>query len=221
MVPPRPRPVPAGSATPARQRRPVVLLTGFDAFGAIAANPSGLAARALHGKQVAGHRIVGAVLPTVFDASTTLLHQLLARHAPALVVCAGVAAGRHALSVERVAINRDDAPIPDNTGYQPHDRPVVADGPAAYLSTLPVQAMVHALQQNGLAAELSPSAGHYVCNHLFYQLMHALAREPGVGWRGGFIHVPPLEVMALEHTVRGLRLALRCALTVGADTPVA
>lgn len=208
MVPP-----PQRAPTASGARRPVVLLTGFDAFGSVTTNPSGLAARALHGRQVAGHRIVGAELPTVFGASAAALRDLLARHAPVLVVCTGVAQGRSALSVEQVAVNHVDAPQPDNAGAQPHGVPVVAGGPTTYASTLPTQAIVQAWQRAGLPAELSLSAGRYVCNHLFYSLMDTLAGAPGAVHGAGFIHVPPLETLALEHTVRGLQLALRCALT--------
>lgn len=217
MVPPPRRAAVAASRTPSAggTRRPVVLLTGFDAFGSVAANPSGLAARALHGRQVAGHRIVGAELPTVFGASAAALHTLLAQHAPVLVVCTGVAQGRSALSVEQVAVNQVNAPQPDNAGAWPCGEPVVARGPASYASTLPTQAIVQAWQEAGLPAELSLSAGRYVCNHLFYSLMDTLAQAPGAVRAAGFIHVPLQETLALEHTVWGIQLALRCAL----DTP--
>ena len=199
-------------------------MTGFDAFGndrlaALPVNPSWLAVQALHGSRVEGHAVVAAQLPTVFGASTAELMRLIGQHRPALVLCVGQAGGRHALSLERVAVNLVDAHIPDNAGAQPQDQPVVAGGPAAYFSTLPVAAMLGALQAVGLPAELSYSAGPFVCNHVFYGLMHALATQPGLtGVRGGFLHVPYLPTqgvpnLPLKHTVHGLRLALACALT--------
>jgi pyroglutamyl-peptidase len=103
------------------------------------------------------------------------------------VLALGLAAEREGFTPERVAINLDDARIPDNAGAQPIDRPVVAGGPAAYFSTLPIKAVVAALNQAGHAASISPSAGSYVCNHLFYGLMHLLRRRRGV--RGGFMHL--------------------------------
>jgi len=202
---------------------PVVLVTGFDAFGGDALNPSWLAAKALHGRRMAGHKIVAAQLPTVFDDSLKVLRVLLRTHRPALVLCLGLAGGRAALSLERVAINVNDARIADNAQAQPVDTPVVPGGPAAYFTRLPVKAMLQALQHAGVAAEVSQTAGTFVCNHVFYGLMHELATRRGFkAVRGGFVHVPWLPeqgtpAMALSDTVRGLAVALRCALGTRAD----
>ncbi len=200
-----------------------VLLTGFDAFGGESVNPSWLAVRALHGQRVLGHTVVAAQLPTVFGASLHGLDALLRAHRPALVIGVGQAGGRGAISLERVAINLDDAPIADNAGAQPIDTPVQPGAPAAYFTGLPIKAMLAALQKAGIAAEVSQSAGTFVCNHLFYGLMHALATRPDLRHtRGGFVHVPWLPEqgtpsMALDEIVRGLRLAVRCALRVRQD----
>jgi pyroglutamyl-peptidase len=197
---------------------PTVLLTGFDAFGGAALNPSWLAAQALHGRQIAGHRVVAARLPTVFDTSLHELHELLALHGPALVLCLGLASGRQALSLERVAININDASLADNQGAQPVDTPVVAHGPAAYFSSLPIKAMLQALRRHGLPAELSQSAGTFVCNHVFYGLMHTLATDPAQhSTRGGFVHVPDLQVLGLPDLVGGLHLLLETALNTRSD----
>ena len=211
------------AALSARPRKPIALLTGFDAFGGDARNPSWLAVQALHGKQVAGHRVVAAQLPTVFDGSLAALRKLLTLHRPALVICVGVAAGRSSLSLERVAINVNDARIADNAGAQPIDTAVVPGGPVAYFSSLPIKAMLLALQAQGVAAEVSQTAGTFVCNHVFYGLMHLLATGHGMrNVRGGFVHVPALPeqtsspvtvAIPLDATVHGLQVALRCALT--------
>ncbi|QHE75885.1 pyroglutamyl-peptidase I [Hydrogenophaga sp. PBL-H3] len=201
-----------------------ILLTGFDAFGGAALNPSWLAVKALHGRQIRGHTVVAAQLPTVFDASLHELNALLKVHRPALVVCVGQAGGRSALSLERVAINVNDAPIADNAGAQPVDTAVKPGAPAAYFTSLPIKAMLAALQAEGVAAEVSQTAGTFVCNHVFYGLMHALATQRGLKHtRGGFVHVPWLPEqgtpsMLLDDIVRGLRLAVRCAMLVGQDT---
>lgn len=202
-----------------------VLLTGFDPFGGASINPAWLAVQTLHGRQLQGHRVVAAQLPTVFGQSLRMLEALLAEHRPALVMCVGQAGGRRAISIERVAINVDDAPIADNAGARPIDTPVLPGAPAAYFSTLPIKAMLSALQEAGLPAEVSQTAGTYVCNHVFFGLMHALATDPALRHtRGGFVHVPWLPEqgvpsMALDDTVRGLRLALQCALRVQRDEP--
>ena len=197
---------------------PTVLLTGFEPFGGEAINPAWEGVRALHGEVIAGHRIEGLCLPVVFGAALDPLRTALRRRRPGLVIAVGLAASRSALSVERVAINVDDARIPDNAGAQPVDRPVVAGGPAAYFSRLPVKAIREAWLASGLPAEVSQSAGTFVCNHVFYALLHALRRQPAV--RAGFIHVPPLpeqaapgvQGLSLEQVVQGLRIAVAVSL---------
>jgi pyroglutamyl-peptidase len=199
------------------------MLTGFDAFGGASLNPSWLAVKALHGRQIAGHRVVAAQLPTVFGESLHRLQSLLQQHQPTLVICVGQAGGRNAISLERVAINVNDAPLADNVGSQPVDTPVVPGAPAAYFTTLPIKAMLAALQRAGVAAEVSQTAGTFVCNHVFFGLMHALATQrPLRHTRGGFVHVPYLPEqgapsMAQGEMVRGLRLALRSALMADGD----
>src|SRR5690606_39155298 len=146
---------------PNHGRRPpkTVLLTGFEPFGGATVNPSWLAVSALHGQRVLGHRLVAAQVPTVFGASLRALDTLIEQHRPALVICVGQAGGRAAISLERVAINVDDAPIADNAGVQPIDTPVHADAPTAYFTGLPIKAIHAALQQAGIAVEVSQTAG--------------------------------------------------------------
>ena len=186
-------------------------------------NPSWLAVQMLDGESISGHVLVAAQLPTVFGSATQVLSKLLKRHKPALVICTGQAAGRSALSIERIAINVNDAFIADNSGDQPIDIPVVPGGPAAYFSTLPIKAMRQAIEQGGIAAEVSQTAGTFVCNHVFYSLMHILATQNAFKkTRGGFVHVPSLPGqglpdMALDEMVQGLRLAIACALITSDD----
>lgn len=181
----------------------VVLVTGFEAFGGEAVNPSAEIARRLHGETIAGHCVVGAVLPCVFGRSSCELRRLIRRLKPALVISVGQAGGRSQVTPERIAINVDDARIADNAGRQPVDAAVVRGGPVAYLSTLPIKAIVAELARAGIPAAVSQSAGTFVCNHVFYALMHELARRPGI--RGGFIHVPFLP----EQTSRKLERSRR------------
>jgi pyroglutamyl-peptidase len=204
-------------------RFPTVLVTGFDPFGGHIVNPSWMAVQALHGRQVGAHRIVGARLPTVFGESLATLRDLLFRHRPALVICTGQAGGRVALSLERIAINVNDARIADNAGEQPVDTPVIAGGPAAYFTNLPIKAMLATLLAEGINAEVSQSAGTFVCNHVFYGLMHELSTRAELRHaRGGLVHVPWLPVqgqpsMRLDEVVHGLKLAIQCALATVAD----
>jgi pyroglutamyl-peptidase len=194
-----------------------VLVTGFDPFGGSDVNPSWHAVHALHGRELAGHRLIGAELPTVFGASLQRLERLMEEHRPQLVICTGQAAGRAAISLERVAINVNDARISDNAGAKPVDTPVIAGGPAAYFTSLPIKAMLQALLDGGVRAEVSQTAGTFVCNHVFYGLMHLLAQPRWQGVRGGLIHVPWLPEqgqpsMHLDELVQGLELAIACAL---------
>jgi len=202
-----------------------VLLTGFQPFGGEQVNPSWQAVSALHGTRIAGHRVVARELPVAFGKSLKALRAALKETQPSLVICVGQAGGRAQLSLERVAINVDDARIPDNAGQQPIDAPVVADGPAAYFSTLPIKAMREALRGAGFPVEVSQTAGTYVCNHVFYGLMHALRRQRTV--RAGFIHIPYSPAQASGHAgaaslpvetvTAALRLALKVALKTSLD----
>ncbi|EHK72575.1 pyrrolidone-carboxylate peptidase [Pseudomonas psychrotolerans L19] len=201
-----------------------LLLTGFAPFGGETLNPSWEAVRRLDGERLGDLTVVAAQLPTEFGAALRVLDELLERHRPTLVVAVGQAGGRAELSLERIAINVDDARIPDNAGRQPIDEPVVAGGPAAYFSTLPIKAMTRVLRDAGIPAAVSQTAGTFVCNHVFYGLLHRLQ---GSGVRGGFIHIPYLPAqaahqpgassMALETLIAGLRLALTCVATTQAD----
>ena len=178
--------------------RPVVLLFGFEPFGGEDINPAQEVVRELAGERIAGHRVVPAELPVTFDTAIVALAEAIAREQPALVIGVGQAGGRARISLERVAINLIDARIPDNDGTQPIDAPVIDGAPTAYFTTLPVKAMLAAMQASGVPGELSFSAGSYVCNAVFFALMHLLAtRHRGV--RGGFIHIPYLPRQAAAH----------------------
>ena len=205
----------------AKRARRELLLTGFTPFGGDRINPSWEAVRRLAGTRVLGHEVVAVRVPTSFEGGLAALRAALRRRRPALVLCVGQAGGRSAISLERVAVNLIDARIADNDGAQPIDRPVVEGGPEAYFATLPLKPMWQAVQAAGIPCELSLSAGSYVCNAVFYALMHELARQGG-GVPAGFVHVPylpgqvrerpHLPSMTLETMVRALQVAMRAAL---------
>ena len=202
-----------------------VLLTGFEPFGGEPINPSWEAVRTLDGWQAPGFRVVAAQLPCVFVAEREALAALMARHQPACVIAVGQAGGRADISLERVAINVDDARMPDNAGHQPIDEPVVPGGPAAYFSTLPIKAIVHRLRGEGLPASVSQTAGTFVCNHVFYAALHLAAQQPGL--RAGFVHIPYLPEQAARHAgaasmsldsiVQSLRAVVRESVHTRAD----
>ncbi|MGH8635256.1 MAG: pyroglutamyl-peptidase I [Burkholderiales bacterium] len=201
-----------------------ILVTGFDPFGGAKVNASLEALRRLPAR-IGALEIATVELPTSYRRSLPALEAAIARTKPQIVLCVGQAGDRSALCVERVAVNIQDASSPDNDGAQPVDAPVVAGGPAAYLATLPVRAAVAALRAEELPAELSTSAGTFVCNHVFYGLMHVAAtrRHP---FRAGFLHVPALPQQAkagapsmpAESIARGIAVVLEvCAAAVMAD----
>jgi pyroglutamyl-peptidase len=170
-----------------------ILVTGFEPFGGQSLNPSWEVARALNGFALEGAQVVSVQLPCVFVQALPALQQALAQHRPDIVLALGQAEGRCDFSVERVAINVMDARIADNAGAQPIDVPVIAGGPAAYFSTLPIKALVAGLRAGGFPASVSQTAGTFVCNQVFYALQHALA---GLGVHSGFVHLPLLPEQA-------------------------
>jgi pyroglutamyl-peptidase len=207
---------------------PRILLTGFEPFGGESVNPSWEIARALDGWRCEGHVVHAVRLPCVFGDALAVLDEALALHRPEVVVCLGQAGGRAEISIERVAVNVDDARIPDNLGRQPIDAAIEPGGPAAYFSTLPIKAIARDVREAGAAAAVSNTAGTFVCNHVFYALMHrAATRAVLAGARAGFVHVPftpeqaagraGVPAMALELQVAGIRQALRTATLVRHD----
>ncbi|MES2151723.1 MAG: pyroglutamyl-peptidase I [Pseudomonadota bacterium] len=201
-----------------------VLLTGFEPFNLETINPAWEAVRALAGWSGEGFAVEIMQLPCVFGAANEVLRDVLAELKPDLVIAVGQAGGRPDFSVERIAINIDDAPIPDNAQCTLVDVAVVAGGPAAYFSSLPIKAIVSALRAAGLPASVSQTAGTFVCNHVFYGLMHCTA---GSAVKAGFIHIPYLPEQAASHPgsasmaladmVRGLKVAVEAALAAGGD----
>jgi pyroglutamyl-peptidase len=202
-----------------------ILVTGFEPFGGERINPSARVAEALHGRTIDAARVSAVVLPCAFDASVEALRSAIAQHRPRLVLALGQAAGRAGFSLERVAINLDDAPIADNVGAQPVDRPVVPRAAPARFTTLPIKAMVAALRAAGHPADVSHSAGSFVCNHVFYALQHALKARRGA--RSGFMHLPLLPEqtharpgqpsLPLASMIDGVELALATAWRVRTD----
>ena len=173
-----------------------VLLTGFEPFEGESINPSLEAVKTLDGVAVEDYRIIAKPLPTVFGESLSKLHTYIEEISPSIVICVGQAGGREGLTVERVAINVDDARIPDNIGQQPIDRPIIENGPAAYFSTLPIKAAVENLRQAGIPSSVSQTAGTFVCNHVFYGLMNMINN---CSIKGGFVHIPYLPEQAVNH----------------------
>lgn len=193
-----------------------ILVTGFDPFGGEKVNPALEAVKSLP-SEIHGAEIHWVEIPTVFYQSAEVLEAEIERYQPDAVLCIGQAGGRASLTPERVAINQDDARIPDNQGNQPIDTPIRLDGQAAYFSTLPIKAMVQAIKEEGLPATVSNTAGTFVCNHLMYQALY-LADKKFPHMRAGFMHIPYMTEqvinksntasMNLTDIVRGIQAAI-------------
>ncbi|KAB3529263.1 pyroglutamyl-peptidase I [Alkaliphilus serpentinus] len=196
-----------------------VLVTGFDPFGGEALNPATEVLKLLPDK-LEDIEIVKQQIPTVFYSSLKVIYEKISEIKPDIVIAIGQAGGRKEISIERVAININDARIPDNEGNQPIDEAIYKEGPVAYFSTLPIKAIVHEISQHNILATVSNTAGTFVCNHLMYGLLHHIATEK-LPIKGGFIHIPfiPQQVinkegmpaMELKAIAKGITLAISAA----------
>ncbi|MDZ4754128.1 MAG: pyroglutamyl-peptidase I [Phycisphaerae bacterium] len=196
-----------------------ILITGFEPFGGSDINPSAEAVHCLKSMRITGAKITTAILPVVSGQASRRLLSAVRRTKPDAVVCLGESGKAACVTIERLAANLCDYRIADNKGITVIDEPVVNDGPAAYFATLPVRAMSMAIRDIGIPAELSMSAGTFLCNEVMYSLLHeTVTRGPLVP--AGFIHLPPLPAqvvasgrerasMPIETTVMALRAALR------------
>lgn len=203
-----------------------VLITGFDPFGGEKINPALESIKKLDGFSSNDFCTYIKEIPTVFFSSIKALTHTLEEIQPDIVILVGQAGGRSDLSIERVAININDARIPDNDGNQPIDTEVVINGPVAYWSGLPIKAIVSNLNKNGIPSSISHAAGTFVCNHLFYGLMHYI-NQKNASIQGGFIHIPflPEQIaenpgkpsMSLGTIVSGLKLAIETTVALEKD----
>ena len=204
-----------------------ILVTAFEPFNGRDINPSQLILEQLEAPE--GVTLIKELLPVEFKATTEILKKRLKEHRPDVVISLGQAGNRPEISVERVAINLDNCRssngqkvIADNAGDTPVDEPIVADGPQAYFSNLPVWEMVEAIQKAGVDAALSYTAGTYVCNHVMYTVLHEVAiNYPDM--EAGFIHVPFLPeqnpvtgyTMELSDMEKGIQECLKVVSAIG------
>ncbi|CAM3700340.1 pyroglutamyl-peptidase I [Erysipelothrix urinaevulpis] len=205
-----------------------VLITGFDPFGGEAMNPAYEAVKLLP-DTIEGADIIKLEVPTVFGKSIQVLDEAMAKHQPDIVINIGQAGNRFGITPERVAINQDDARITDNEGNQPIDTVIVEEGQPAYFAKMPIKAIVENIKKAGIPAQVSNTAGTFVCNHLMYGLLNLIdTKYPQV--RGGFIHVPfateqvidrpTSPSLTLEQIAKGLEIAVATTITTHDDIQV-
>lgn len=199
-----------------------ILVTAFEPFNGRDINPSQLILEQLNAP--AEVELIKALLPVEFNATTEIMKALLKENQPDVVISIGQAGNRPEISVERVAINLDNCrssngqkEMPDNAGDMPVDTPIVVGAPDAYFSNLPVWEMVEKMQEAGVPAAVSYTAGTYVCNHVMYIVLHEVdTKYPKM--KAGFIHVPFLPeqnpksgyTMELQEMVKGIQETLNC-----------
>ena len=189
-----------------------IIVTGFDPFGGEKINPSIECVKAL--PEVEGVELIRLELPTVFKESAKRLNEVINEVKPDAVLSVGQAGGRPGITMERIAINVDDARIPDNSKQQPIDEIIQTEGAAAYFSTLPIKRIVKAIREAGISAEVSNSAGTFVCNHIMYQALFA-AEKAEKPFKAGFMHIPfiPEQTtdkpsLPLEESTKALLIAI-------------
>lgn len=194
-----------------------LLLTGFDPFGKDKINPAIEAVKKVP-DEISGLQIVKLEIPTVFFKSAEKIHQTILSEKPDFILNIGQAGGRYGITPEKVAINLDDARIPDNEGQQPKNEPIYDDGENAYFTQLPVEKMSKAIKKEQIPSYVSTTAGTFVCNHVMYQVQYMIHKEfPNI--KGGFMHIPflPLQVvnrpgvpsLSLDDDVRGITAAIK------------
>jgi len=189
-----------------------IIVTGFDPFGGEKINPSIECVKAL--PEIEGVELIRLELPTVFKESAKRLNEVINDVKPDAVLSVGQAGGRAGITMERIAINVDDARIPDNISQQPIDEEIQVEGEAAYFSTLPIKRIVKAIREAGISAEVSNSAGTFVCNHIMYQALFA-ATKADKPFKAGFMHIPfiPEQTtdkpsLPLEESTKALQIAI-------------
>ena len=189
-----------------------IIVTGFDPFGGETINPSIECVKAL--PEIEGVELIRLELPTVFKESAKRLNEVINDVKPDAVLSVGQAGGRAGITMERIAINVDDARIPDNISQQPIDEEIQVEGEAAYFSTLPIKRIVKAIREAGISAEVSNSAGTFVCNHIMYQSLFA-ATKADKPFKAGFMHIPfiPEQTtdkpsLPLEESTKALQIAI-------------
>ena len=189
-----------------------IIVTGFDPFGGETINPSIECVKAL--PEIEGVELIRLELPTVFKESAKRLNEVINDVKPDAVLSVGQAGGRAGITMERIAIDVDDARIPDNSCQQPIDEEIQVEGEAAYFSTLPIKRIVKAIREAGISAEVSNSAGTFVCNHIMYQSLFA-ATKADKPFKAGFMHIPfiPEQTtdkpsLPLEESTRALQIAI-------------
>lgn len=172
-----------------------ILLTAFDPFADEKINPTLEVLKKLE-DNILDVQLIKLELPTVFDKSSKILEEKIKEVKPDVILSLGQAGGRSKITVERIAINVDDASIKDNAGEKPLDQKIRNNGENAYFSTLPIKAIVEEIKKAGIPAEISNTAGTFVCNHIMYEDLYLAEKFGNI--KAGFIHIPFLPEQVID-----------------------
>lgn len=173
-----------------------ILVTGFDPFGGEKINPAYEVVKRLK-DNIGGAEVIKLQIPTAFNKSAEKTIEKIEEVNPDFVLNIGQAGGRSDITVERIAINIDDARIPDNLNQQPVDVKIDETGENAYFATIPVKEIVNSINSKNIPASVSNSAGTYVCNHTMYSILN-YANKNKLSIKSGFIHIPFLFEQVLD-----------------------
>lgn len=172
-----------------------ILVTGFDPFDKDIINPAYEAVKRLP-DEIREAKIIKLEIPTSFERSRIAIEEAIEKYSPNVILSIGQAGGRNEITIEKVAINLLEARIKDNDGYQPLDKPIKEDGQTAYFTNLPIKGMVSHIKENNIPANISYTAGTFVCNSVMYNILYLIDKKfPNI--KGGFIHVPFLPEQAV------------------------
>ncbi|MCE7699542.1 MAG: pyroglutamyl-peptidase I [Methanobacterium paludis] len=202
-----------------------ILVTGFDPFGGESINPAYEVVKRLR-DNISGAEVVKLQIPTAFNESIKKTTNKIKEINPDFVLNIGQAGGRSGITVERVAININDARIPDNLNQQPVDTKIDETGENAYFASIPIKAIVQAIRDKKIPAAVSDSAGTYVCNHIMYGVQNYIHKN-NLNIKAGFIHIPYLfqqvinkpntSAMDIDTMVKAIETAIEVIITKDTD----
>jgi pyroglutamyl-peptidase len=188
-----------------------IILTGFEPFNGSTTNPSAEVIKNFPVDSFSGHNLILEILPVDREKAVAWLRKSIQETHPEIIILLGEATNRPVVSIEKVAINWMDFRIADNSGIQVRDQAVVGDGPAAFFSTLPVNLIYSQLKTAQIPAEISLSAGAYLCNQVFYSSLYYLSLAENKSLCG-FIHLPSLPEQVVEKNLNAPSMSLDTSL---------
>lgn len=164
-----------------------ILVFGFEPYHEFDENPTQLLVQGLDAWSFKGESVTGVVLPVDYQRAERSITKTIEILKPELTIGFGLAAGREKITPEKIAVNYRLAERADNAGRKMSGFPIDESGPDGLFTNLPVEGLVASLNDHGIPASLSLSAGSYVCNTAMFVIVREARSR---GFAGGFVHVP-------------------------------